>query len=526
MIKPLVCRLLLLFVCISLYGQEDSTRTEDAWNRKVRFIAPKATVYEMLGHITEQTGYLFVYDSNTIDSKKKVTVPKGIYPLCEAILQATGENDLQLKLIGRHILLTRPTLSPLPSVQQPGTTGNTPAYLIVEGTVRDRQTGTPLPYSTVGIHAAGIGTVANRNGHFLLKLPDSLRQATVSISHLGYEPQQIAAELLTGQPADFYLETRIIPLQEVIVRLVNPVGIVTEMLENRAGNYSRSSVYLTSFYREGIEKGKGVLSLTEAVFRVYKTGYDSRQADQVKLLKMRKINNVQAKDTLVMKMQAGIQASLLLDVVKNTPDFLTFGYFNLYNYSKTDMQVVDSHLAHVIAFEQKEGVNAALYKGELYIDAENAALLSARFEINPAFIGKAEDNFIVRKSKDIKITPRQIIYSVSYRPWNGKYYVSHIRGDLQFRVKRKKQLFYSTVRTWFEMATCKIDTGQVKRFPYKERLPVHNIFSETRFRYDKNFWEDFNTILPEEHLSEALSKIVSRIEETGDTAPEAGPEQP
>ena len=524
--KRLVAGWLLLFACLSLYGQEDAARREDAFTRKVRFTASKATVYEMLGRITEQTGYLFVYDSDTIDSEKKVSVPKGVYLLREAILRATGEKDLRLKCIGRHILLTRPAASAPPSAQLPDTTRNTPAYSVVEGTVRDKQTGTPLPYSTAGIHTAGIGTVANRNGRFLLKLPDSLRHAAVTVSHLGYEPQQIAAELLIGHPADFYLETRIIPLQEVIVRLVNPVGIVTEMLENRATNYSRVPVYLTSFYREGIEKGKGVLSLTEAVFRIYKAGYASRQADQVKLLKMRKINNVQAKDTLVMKMQAGIQASLLLDVVKNTPDFLSFDYSNLYNYAKTDMRVIDSHLAHVIAFEQKEGVNAALYKGELYIDAENAALLAARFEINPAFIRKAEDNFVVRKSKDIRITPRQAVYTVSYRPWNGKYYISHIRGDLQFRVKRKKQLFYSPVRTWFEMATCKIDTAQVKRFPYKERLPVHNIFSEIQFRYDKDFWDDFNTILPEEQLSEALSKIVSRIEESGETAPEGRPEQP
>lgn len=518
--KRIVAGLLLLLACASLYGQEEHTRKEDLFTQKIRFTASKTTVYEMLGHITEQTGYLFVYDSNAIDSEKKVAVPKGVYPLREAILRATGEKDLRLKLIGHHILLTRPTLSSAPAVQPPDTT-SAPAYLIAEGTVRDKQTGTPLPYSTIGIDNAGIGTVANRNGRFLLKLPDSLRHSTVFISHLGYEPQQIGTELLIGQSADFYLETRMIPLQEVIVRLVNPVGILTEMLENRENNYRGAPVYLTSFYREGIEKGKGILSLTEAVFRIYKTGYGSRQPDQVKLLKMRKINNEQARDTLVMKMQAGIQASLLLDLVKNTPDFLTFDYSNLYNYSKIDMSVVDSHLAHVIAFEQKKGVNAALYKGELYIDAENAALLSARFEINPAFIKKAEDNFVIRKSKDIKITPRQAVYSVSYKPWNGKYYISHIRGDLQFKVKRKKQLFYSPVRTWFEMATCKIDTAQVRRFPYKERLPVNQIFSETRFRYDKNFWEDFNTIIPEKHLSEALSKITSRIEEFDETAPDA-----
>ena len=71
------------------------------------------------------------------------------------------------------------------------------------------------------------------------------------------------------------------------------------MLEKRGENYAETPVNLTTFYREGVEKGKELLALTEAVFKVYKTGYCSLENDRVKLLKMRRIDNERWKDTLV-----------------------------------------------------------------------------------------------------------------------------------------------------------------------------------------------------------------------------------
>lgn len=74
------------------------------------------------------------------------------------------------------------------------------------------------------------------------------------------------------------------------------------MLDERRSNYSQHPIYLTTFYREGVERKKGLVGLTEAVFKVYKASYHSNAlADQVKLLKMRRISNEQEKDTLITK---------------------------------------------------------------------------------------------------------------------------------------------------------------------------------------------------------------------------------
>ena len=177
--------------------------------------------------------------------------------------------------------------------------------------------------------------------------------------------------------------------------------------------------------------------------------------------------------------------------------------------------VIDDRLAHVVYFEQKENINSALYRGELYIDTENNALLRAHFEINPKYIKQATGMLVEKKSRNLKITPQKVIYTVTYKPYNGQYYINHVRGDLFFRIKKRKQLFGTfPLHTWFEMVTCKIDTNQVSRFARSEALPTRTIFAETQFAYDEKFWGNFNVIPPEEKLNEAIGKISSKIEET------------
>ncbi|MCD8264419.1 MAG: hypothetical protein LUD02_09935 [Tannerellaceae bacterium] len=229
---------------------------------------------------------------------------------------------------------------------------------------------------------------------------------------------------------------------------------------------------------------------------------------------MRKISNTAERDTVIAKMKSGVEASILLDLARNIPDFLALDGNKIYNYIQSDITVIDHRLAHVILFEQKKEYNLPLYQGKIYIDAENAALLQVEFELNPKLIRKAKNMLIARQSRNLRITPVKAGYIVSYKEWNGTYYINHVRGDLHFNIKGKRQLFNSPLHMWFEMVTGKIDTEQVIRFTRKEILPLHTIFSETNYRYDNNFWKDFNVIPVEENLLEAIEKISSKIEET------------
>ena len=502
------------FTCLPLQAQSD-----DLPGRTLQLPNRRGTTYEMLNLISDLSGCLFMYDSKVINSNRTVRIPAGTYSLEEAIVRATGDNGISIKIFGNHILLYKKEDDTVSSNTESVLFPNSPIpeYITLEGAVMERESGEPIAFCAVRIVENGIGTVTNQNGQFLLKIPDSLQNAYIHFSHIGYEAQFVPAGLLAENKASIYLDTRFIPLEALIIRLVNPQKLIKDMLDARANNYSGKPHYLTTFYREGVDFKRGFANLTEAVFHVFKSGYGNLQSDYVKMVKMRTISNKQLTDTVVMKMKAGVNACLTLDIIKNIPDFLTMNDENMYHYTKIAMAVTNERLAHVVAFEQKPGIRGPLYKGELYIDEENFALLHARFQIHPDYIRQAQSMLVVRQSKNVEIIPQEASYSVTYQQWNGKYYVNHTRGDLTFKVRKKKFLSgNSTVHTWFEMATCHIDTLNVRRFSIRESQPTQNILSETNYVYDASFWGDFNTILPEEKLSDALLRITSKIEEVKD----------
>jgi len=503
--------LFLFFMCLAVTLLV--AQTDEPLQRSLSLPKQKSTVYELLNKIGELSGYNFIYDSKLVDNERKVKIAAATYSLRDAVFLVLGSNSFSLKIVDRYILIDKKTAQPIVTVSAPAPPrSDSLVYLIVSGTVYDKINEQPVSECTVGIDGTSIGTVANGDGRFTLKIPPSFRDATLHVSHIGYESRQIPVSLFDGNTRTIYVNQRIVPLQEVIVRMVNPRKIVQEAIDFRDRNYPSEPAFLTSFYREGIEKKKELLYLSEAIFKVFKPSYTSESEGQMKLLKMRKITNEAIKDTLILKMKAGPEASLLLDLMKNLPDFMDLGDSNPFNYNKVDMVTCDSRLAHVVAFEPKPEVTEPLYRGKLYIDAINSALLRAEFEVDPRHIDQATSLFIVKKGRGVQIHPQQVIYSVTYKEWNGKYYVNHLRGDLFFKMKTKKQLFFSSMHIFFESVTCKIDTLDVKPFPRTERLPTSKIFADTEFRYDDAFWGDFNTILPNGTLSDAIDKIAAKVE--------------
>lgn len=471
----------------------------------------KGTIYQLFDIITQKTGLQFVYDSNIISNEKKTTLKKGNYTIRQAVCLIARNNNLDVRILGNHILITLPEKSHSRQLQTP--TKEHEKQFTITGTLVDKSTRKALEAGSVRVEGSSIGSVTNSNGEFRLVLPDSLRSSYVVFSHLGYATQVLEAGSLTGAPYTIGLQERIVPLQEVVLRLANPLHLLNKMRENKKSNYAHFPVCTTTFYREGIEYDKRFVKLNEGVFKVYKPSSLTLQPDRVELLKMRNIISTNAKDSIMAKIKAGIDACLLLDIVKNVPDFLEMNA-NEYEFISTGITSIDDRMVNVVYFKQKAEVDQPCYCGELYIDSENYALIGAQFEINPKYIKETTNTFVERKSKGMKVTPQKISYSLAYKRWNGRYYINYVRGDLHFKLKNDKRWFGSShLHTWFEMATCKIDTVQVNRLRKKEVLPRRTIFEEVHFPYDESFWENFNIIPLENRLSESIEKIALKIEE-------------
>lgn len=481
----------------------------------------KTTLYEALNQISQNADCLFIYDSETLENNKRVKLHADQQPLHKVLDELLSNPGLAYRVLGKHILIYRTNRNELPvKIIQPPMPGlDIVKNIEIRGYIYDKESKAAIPFATIGVAEKNIGTVTNIDGFFLLKIPDSLRETSLFVSHLGYLSQQIPVQLITDRPVDIYLHRRVYSIQEVIIRYMDPNLIIEEAMEHRGKNYPGNPVYLTTFYREGVQKNNKYMSYSEAVFKVYKSPFESGQSDQVKLLKSRKIQDSSSGDTVILKLKAGVQSALQLDVVKFIPGFLdqsppieyTYRYTNLVSYHNQD--------AYAISFTQNPGIQRALYSGTLYIGKDNFPILGADFEINPAYLNLAEEFLILKKSRKLIVKLQKISYTVSYIPFHGKYYLHHVRCDMQLTTRKKHHFVTNQFHTYLELATCNIDTSKVEKFPKQETLKPNVIFSDQPYDSDPAFWGNFNTITPEIKLNEALQGIIGKIEWMNDLTP-------
>lgn len=495
--------------CLTAYGQVSPL------DKPVTFARQHTTLYEALNLISGKTGCLFIYDSRVVESDRRVKLEADNIPLRQLLDKLLNNPNLGYKVIGEHILIYRtvkpPQITSRPAPVVPA--ADSSRQIIIKGVVYDHDGNKPVPYASIGILEENLGTITNADGYFVLKVPARYTGSSLVVSHMGYMSRQIPIGLLNEQKVDIYLERRVISLQEVIIRYIDPLTIVSKAMEQRSVNNAAKPAYVTAFYREGVQKNNRYISYSEAVFKVYKSSYrQNENADQVKLLKSRKVQNASLKDTVMLKLKAGVLSALQLDIVKSVPGFLDLSENPEYTYTYTDLVSYNDHDAYAIGFIQKEDNENSLYAGTLYVDNESFAILGADFEINPACLDKAVDNLVLRKSRRLNVKLDKISYSVSYAPFNGRYYMNHARCDLRIRTRLHNHISSDNFSTFLEIAVCHIDTLNVVRFEKEEVLKPNVVFSDEPYVYDESFWGDYNIIVPEEKLNEALTRISSKIE--------------
>jgi hypothetical protein len=271
---------------------------------------------------------------------------------------------------------------------------------------------------------------------------------------------------------------------------------------------------MTGFYREGVLKKRELQNYSEAVVEIYKSSYaGSLQGDQMKIYKSRKIENIKQTDTLAVRLKAGMSTCLELDGMKNLFDFLNRESMADYKYRLSDIVTFEDESAYEIQFEQREDIDQPLYKGVVYINTADFAVLHAEFELNQALIHKMKESFVYNSTKGFNTWPVSVKYSVSYRKINNIYYLNHVRGDLIFSSKQKKKLFSSQFLVFFELAITNIELKNVKRFEREELAPIHSVFSRTITNYDPDFWGNQDFLRPEDNLLKALKNMKVRLQE-------------
>jgi len=412
------------------------------------------------------------------------------------------------------VLLTvgvSPTLNARVLFQDQSPTNET--FTQYKGKVIDAETNRELVFAAIAVENTNISTVTNTEGEFTLKVPTSLIKGTITVSFLGYKTKEINLIELQESVNKIALETSVVALSEInIVVPKNAEELVRETLKNKGNNYFEDATLMTAFYRETIKKRKKNVSLSEAVVNIHKAPYSSNQDDTVELYKARKSTDYDKLDTLALKLEGGPFNALFVDIMKYQGYVFTEETLPLYNYTFERSTRINDKLIYVINFAQKVEQPDQLYKGQLFIDAENKILTSAIYSLNITDKYDASRMFVKKKPARANVFPTEVAYRVDYREKNNKWYYGYSNVLLEFKIDWDDRLFNSVYSMTCEMAVTDWEKNLGNALKNRQKLRKNIILSDEVIGFaDPDFWGEYNTIEPEKSIESAIKKIQKQL---------------
>jgi len=457
--------------------------------------------------IEENISHYISYNSDIIPISKIVSLNATADTLLSLLRRIIDDPKIQYEVIGNQIVIFNPLIEN-PDEAKTRAGSKYPSILTVTGKIKDASNKDPIPFATIGLTGTTTGTITNSEGDFVFKLPREFIDDTIFVACLGYKMKKIRLTDLDTGYNEILLQPDYIPIQEVIIRKTDPVYLLKSAIDKIPENYYTGPVNQTTFYRESVKRGNRYLIISEAVLELYRSGFnDQFPFDQVKILKARKNIDIQKTDSVTLKLKAGLRTSLLLDIVRNRPDFLNEDLFYLYNYDMTDIIVDEGRYSYVIYFRQHLHTPPPHYEGRIFIDLESLAIRAFEFQIYPGTIEQATKYLVIRKPRYLNVTPISAKYYVRYRQKEDILYLSYILSDNSFRIRNRKQLFARLFNTRTEMAVTHTETEDVTLFKPGQTTNIDDLFINQVGGYDESFWGKYNYIKPEEPLEEALTRI-------------------
>jgi hypothetical protein len=383
-------------------------------------------------------------------------------------------------------------------------------FFSVGGVVRSSKGKRVIGYAQVSAVGTNVGTVANEQGEFVLKIGRESDVQEIELSCLGYYNAKYSIARLNQTGLSFFLEPRSVELDELeVISWKNPADLVAAAVEKIGRNYSSLPQLLTCFYRETIQKRKKYITVAEAVTEVYKSSYQRGSAgDRTRVLKGRKLLSPDRRDTLGVRLLGGPNLAVYVDVVKN-PDLLLGEEALLqYAFRMGDMTSINDRLQYVVHFRPQVIAPYPLYEGSYYIDRETLAFTRIVFRMEMRDREKVTRVVLRDKPAGLRFTPEEVSYMITYTYLDGKSYLNYVRDELRFRCDWKRRLFSTPYTVVSEMVVTDRRTDGIEKIAGRMAFPERKSLSdEAMVYYDGDFWGAYNIIEPSESLESAVGKL-------------------
>ena len=383
-------------------------------------------------------------------------------------------------------------------------------YFTVSGIVKNQQNKKVVEFASVSVGETNVGTVTNEDGEFTLKIKKSANAKTIVVSQVGYVNSYADVSNINAGNVVILLRPQRNLLDEVVIEASVSRNIVAQAIRSIDKNYEVDPSLLTGFYRETARKRNHYITVSEAVVRMFKTGYDVRNAngDRVQVIKGRKLLSEKGGDTLAVKLLGGPNMSTYMDVVKNPDDILDENTLDYYDFRMEKSAYIDRRMQYVVAFKPKVSLPNALFEGKLYIDKDNMAITRIEMSLDMSDKNKVAQTILKKKPLGLIFKPQELTFLINYKERNGKMCLSYMRNEVKFKCDWKKKLFHTDYGIVSEMVVTDMDDSRTDKISYKESFKENDSFTDkVKAFYDVNFWGDYNILAPTESLEKAVYKL-------------------
>ena len=374
----------------------------------------------------------------------------------------------------------------------------------VQGNVVDAVSGRPMESVHVSVPGRHYATVTNADGDFTIKSDQPVSE--VVFSYLGYRTLRQKA---VGAPLRIRLTPESMPLAEASIVMGDPREILGEAIRRIPDNYSKNPELMECFYRETVRKRNRYIFVSEAVARLYKTGYDGNiYRDRAALEKSRILLSQRRTDTLSVKMQGGPTQALTFDVVKNPEILFDEEELSLYEFEMGMPTYIGDRIQFVIHFRPgSRPVDWALFHGTLYIDRDLLSFTRIEMSMDMSDVDKATRQMIIKKPLSLRVTPKELSVVISYRLKDGQSRLEYFRSTMRFNCDWKKRLFATSYAVVNELVVTDVREPAVP-IPRAEAFRTVDILSDKAAEFqDPDFWKDYNIIEPTESLEHAIGRL-------------------
>ena len=191
---PMRISLILLFAVFLQLSANDSF----AQRVRTSLGISKATVEQVLNKIESTSDYVFLYNDNTIQTDRMVTLNAASTKITDILNEVFAGTNVTYAIVDKQIILSTKKAAPEQSQQK------------VTGKVKDAN-GEPLIGVSILVKGTTNGTVTDIDGNFSLQAD---KGAVLEVSYIGYATQTVT---VTGAPLNLVMKEDSEQLEEVVV---------------------------------------------------------------------------------------------------------------------------------------------------------------------------------------------------------------------------------------------------------------------------------------------------------------------